>query len=141
MQLTKFTDYSIRVLTYVAVTNPEQLSQISQVCEAYNISKNHVMKVVQELGQLGYLETIRGKNGGFRLACPPSEICVGTLVRQTEKNLNAFDCYSPPCAIVKSCMIKGVFKEATDAYLEVLDSYTLEDLLKPKRSLRKLLDI
>lgn len=141
MQLTKFTDFSIRVLIYAGLKDNDELSQISAICESYEISKNHLIKVVHELAQLGYLETIRGKNGGIRLAMDASEISIGELVRQTEKHLNAFNCYTPACKIVKACTVKGVFHEATQAYLQVLDKYTLADVLENRRSLAKVLGI
>ncbi|SMF59971.1 Rrf2 family transcriptional regulator [Pseudobacteriovorax antillogorgiicola] len=139
MQLTKYSDYSLRVLIYVALRRTGELSQIDMICEAYNISKNHLVKVVHGLGQLGYLETVRGKNGGVRLALDPSDIRIGDLIRQTEATLSSFDCEHPPCAIVRVCRLRGVFAEAMKAYLDVLDKYTLADMVRRPGSLRDIL--
>lgn len=142
MRLTRYTDYSLRVLIYLGV-NEEGLGTISAISERYGISRNHIMKVVFELGRLGYIETIRGKGGGIRLRRPPEQINVGELVRHTESDLNIVECFGSgnACHITPTCVLKGVLGEALSAFLNVLDSYTLADLIAPKRDLQRLFSV
>jgi Rrf2 family nitric oxide-sensitive transcriptional repressor len=142
MRLTLHTDYSLRVLMFAGVKGAE-LSTINEIAEHFDISKSHVMKVVHELGRLGYLETVRGKKGGFRLMRKPSQINVGAVVRDIEEELGVVGCLqeSRYCRIEESCVLRRILREATTAFLGVLDRYTLEDLLKPGRSLAKLLEV
>lgn len=142
MRLTLHTDYSFRVLMYACIKGDE-LSTITEIAERFQISRSHLMKVVNELGQLGYLETVRGKNGGFRLMRKPSQINVGAVVRDTEEELSVVGCLqgSGYCRIEAACVLRRALQEATTAFLAVLDKYTLEDLIRPGKSLAKLLDI
>src|SRR5665213_2276637 len=110
MQLTRYTDYSIRVLTHLS-TFPERLCCIADIAQAYQISQSHLMKVVQDLGQSGYLETVRGRNGGIRLGRPAADINLGELVRHTEKHFDVVDCRS--CLIAPACQMTNVFAQAT----------------------------
>jgi len=135
MQLTRYTDYSVRVLTHLS-TYPDRLSSIAEVAKAYGISQSHLMKVVQDLGQSGYVETVRGRNGGIRLRKPPGEINLGTLVRHTEKNFNLVDC--PGCLIAPACQMTNVFAQAMRAFLEVLDRHTLADMMTRRNQLHRL---
>ena len=127
MRLTLYTDYSIRVLVFLTART-EGLSSISEISETYGISKNHLMKVVQELGKAGLINTVRGRSGGIKLARPASKISVGEVVRLTEDGFDLVDCGS--CIIAKACGIRGILKEATQAFLAVLDRYTIGDLPK-----------
>lgn len=127
MRLTLYTDYSIRVLVFLTART-DGLSSISEVSETYGISKNHLMKVVQKLGQAGLVTTVRGRSGGIKLARPANKISVGEVVRLTEDGFDLVDCGS--CIIAKACGIRGILKEATQAFLAVLDSYTFGDLPK-----------
>lgn len=139
MQLTRHTDYSLRVLMYLAV-NPGRMVTISEISESYDISRNHLMKVVHELGQLGYLKTFRGKQGGIQLAHTLDAISVGEVVRQMEENLDIIDCNAPHCPIQTACILRGALDDARDAFLSVLDEYTLKDLIGRRRTkLRTLL--
>ena len=141
MRLTVYTDYALRVLMYVAV-RPEPLPTIGQIADAYQISRNHLMKVVYELGQAGYLETVRGKNGGLRLARRPEEIVLGRLVRETEPDMALVPCFDPinaKCAITPACRLRGALAEARTAFLAVLDAYSLADLVSNREPLRQLL--
>ena len=143
MRLTVYTDYALRVLIYVAV-RPEPLPTIGQIADAYQISRNHLMKVVYELGQAGYLETVRGKNGGLRLARKPQEIGLGRLVRETEPDMALVPCFDPiraQCAITPACRLRGALAEARAAFLAVLDGYTLADLVGNGASLQALLGL
>lgn len=143
MRLTVYTDYALRVLMYVAV-RPDPLPTIGQIADAYQISRNHLMKVVYELGQAGYLETVRGKNGGLRLARRPQEIVLGRLVRETEPDLALVPCFDSTiaqCAITPACRLRGVLAEARAAFLDVLDRHSLSDLVSNDASLRALLGV
>jgi Rrf2 family transcriptional regulator, nitric oxide-sensitive transcriptional repressor len=135
MQLTRYTDYSIRVLTYLS-THPDRLASIREIADAYRISQSHLMKVVQDLGQAGYLETVRGRNGGIRLRKTPEDINLGALVRHTEKQFNVVDC--PACLIAPACHMTNVFAQAVRAFLAVLDQHTLADTLSRRNQLQRL---
>ena len=140
MRLTVYTDYALRVLMYVAV-RPDPLPTIGQIADAYQISRNHLMKVVYELGQAGYLETVRGKNGGLRLARRPEEIVLGRLVRETEPDMALVPCFDPSnaiCVLTPACKLRGALQRAQSAFLEVLDGYSLADLTDNADALREL---
>lgn len=142
MRLTLYTDYSLRVLLYLGAKKPEELSTIQAISDAYGISKNHLMKVVHELGKMGYIETIRGRGGGIRLAKSPEEINIGQLVRQTEEDFYLVECFNPEsvgCVISPVCNLKGVLNKALHAYIAVLDEYSLAYFLKSKEELAALL--
>jgi Rrf2 family nitric oxide-sensitive transcriptional repressor len=127
MRLTLYTDYSIRVLVFLSA-HPDRLSSIAEISQAYGISKNHLMKVVQDLGRADLVTTVRGRSGGIKLARPPEAITVGEVVRLTEDGFDLVDCGS--CVIARACGIRGILKEATRAFLAVLDGYTFGDLPK-----------
>ena len=135
MQLTLYSDYSLRVLIYLAVA-PERIATIEEVARSYDISKAHLTKVVHQLGRRGYVETLRGRRGGIRLARPPQEIGVGQVVRAMEENLALVECFDPAhsrCAIQTACGLRPVLDEALAAFLAVLDRYTLADLVARRR--------
>ena len=143
MRLTRYSDYAMRVLLHLGA-EPDRMASIASIAEAYGVSRNHLMKVVFRLGQLGYLSTVRGRGGGMRLAKPPSEIVLGVLIRQTEEGLALVECFqegNASCAITPCCRLKGVLGEALDAFLTVLDGYTLADLMAPRRRLAQLLGV
>jgi Rrf2 family nitric oxide-sensitive transcriptional repressor len=131
MHITRYTDYSLRVLIYLAA-EPERLATIQEIADSYDISKNHLMKVVHQLNKKGYIETIRGKKGGMRLHMAPENINIGILVRETEQDMNIVECFSSKnaCKITPVCGLKGMFNEALRAFLEVLDKYTLADVIR-----------
>jgi len=144
VRLTLYTDYSLRVLLYLGVKGKDRLSTIQEIADAYNISKNHLMKVTYELGQLGYIETVRGRGGGIRLAVDPNEINIGKVVRHTEEDFQIVECFSNEnnmCKISPACQLKNALFEALNAYLNVLDQYTIGDFLLSKDELFKLLEI
>lgn len=135
MHLTRYTDYSIRVLTHLS-TYSERLSCIAEIARAYGISQSHLMKVVQDLGQSGYVETVRGRHGGIRLRKPAADINLGALIRHTEKHFEVVDC--PNCLIAPACQMTNVFVQATRAFLAVLDQYTLADMMSRRHQLHRL---
>jgi Rrf2 family nitric oxide-sensitive transcriptional repressor len=143
VRLTAFSDYCLRVLTYVAIKG-ERLSTIDEVSASYGISRNHLMKVVSRLGQLGYVRTVRGKGGGIALARRPEDINLGTLLRQTEQDFQVVECFRQDggnCAITSACVLRIALRQALDAFLLVMDGYTLDDLLAPHRQLARLLHV
>lgn len=143
MQLTAFTDYSLRTLMGLGAVAPEKLT-VAQLSEAYNISGHHLLKVVSELASLGYVETLRGKAGGARLARRPEDICIGTVVRQVEPDFGVVPCLrsgEAPCVVAPACRLKRALANATEQFLAELDRHTLADLLEPRRQLRRLLQL
>lgn len=141
MRLTLYTDYALRVLIYVALKQPE-VATINEIAQSYQISRNHLMKVVHHLGILGYLETVRGKGGGIRLARAPSKINLAEVVRNTEEDLALVECFQPGpphCCIQPECVLRTALRTALDAFLKVLNRYTLKHLIQPNRELKKLL--
>jgi Rrf2 family nitric oxide-sensitive transcriptional repressor len=146
MQLTRFTDYTLRVLISVGLNDKRGARRgvtIAQISAQYGISRNHLMKVVQNLGHAGYLVTLRGKGGGLRLALPAAEIPLGKVVREVEGSFHIVPCFDQArpdmCVIAPACKLKRVLGRALSAFLDVLDDHTLEDLLSPGRELERLL--
>lgn len=143
MRITSYTDYSLRTLIYVALKG-EGISTIREIAERYNISKSHLMKVVQELNSKGYLLAVRGKNGGLRLNGRPEDINIGKLVRDIEQDFALVECFSGEgCNLSPACRLKGVLNKALEAFFAALDAYTLADLLpeSSRRELIRILDI
>jgi Rrf2 family nitric oxide-sensitive transcriptional repressor len=140
MRLTLHTDFALRVLIQVALGGG-RLGKISDIAESFDVSRNHLMKVVNDLGQKGYLHTVRGRNGGLRLMREPRDINVGRVVRDMEDRLAVIGCLDTRgyCRIERVCVLRGVLRDATDAFLAVLDTCTLADLIKPHRALSSLL--
>lgn len=132
MKLTRYSDYALRVLTYLA-SHDDRLASIREIAERYRISENHLMKVVHDLGRAGFILTSRGRGGGLRLARPANEIALGDIVRHTEEGFDLVDCGS--CLIAPACGATGVLKEATRAFLAVLDRYTLADVAQQRSKL------
>jgi Rrf2 family nitric oxide-sensitive transcriptional repressor len=135
MRLTSYTDYSLRVLMYLAVRS-EEVATIEAISRAYGISKAHLTKVVHELGRAGLVETTRGRGGGLRLARRPDDIGVGEVVRRTEEKMDLVECFdseTSQCRIEPACRLRGVLGEALDAFLTTLDRYTLADLVARRR--------
>ncbi len=140
MQLTSFTDFSLRVLLFLGTQPDNKLSNIKEISAVYGISNNHLSKIVFQLGKLGLIETIRGRNGGMKLGKHPKDINIGFVVRQTE-DLHVVECFNKEtntCIISSACKLKHVLNEALHAYLNVLDSYTLEDMLHNKEYIRSI---
>jgi Rrf2 family nitric oxide-sensitive transcriptional repressor len=143
MKLTAFTDYSLRVLIYLA-TDTTRRATIAEIAKAFGISENHLVKVVHFLGKQGWIETVRGKGGGIQLAMLPMQVNVGQVVRGTEGAAMPAVCFGEDddrCVIDGSCRLKGVLGEAVRAFYAVLDHYTLEDLSRNRLVLGKILMI
>lgn len=143
MRLTVYTDYALRLLMYLAVKD-DGLATIAEVAGSYGISKNHLMKVAHQLGMAGYVDTVRGRGGGLRLAKPVAAINLGDVVRHTEPDMALVSCFKPidgPCAIKPCCVLRRALARAGSAFLDVLDGYSLDDLVKPRTPLRSLLSI
>ncbi len=130
MKLTRYTDYALRVLMHLAA-RPDRLASIGEIDRTYRISQNHLMKVVHDLRKAGYLDAVRGRSGGIRLARPPAEINIGNVVRHTEEDFDLVDCGS--CIIAPVCGLRGVLGEALNAFMRTLDGYTLADLVAERQ--------
>jgi Rrf2 family nitric oxide-sensitive transcriptional repressor len=140
MRLTVYTDFSLRVLMYVAL-HPDRRPTIAEVAGSYGISRNHVMKVVHQLGLAGYIETSRGQSGGMRLARSPEAIVLGEVVRRTEPDMALVPCFDPvkaTCVISPACRLRGALQQARSAFLAVLDGYSLADLVENREALSEL---
>lgn len=130
MRLTLYTDYSLRVLLYLS-SHDDQIVTITELADFYRISRNHLVKVVHELGLSGYILTSRGKRGGIRLARPADQIVIGEVVRKTEPDFDLLECLNPAtdhCVITNACKLKSVLRSARDNFLGEMDKYTLADL-------------
>lgn len=134
MQLTRYTDYGFRILIYLALLPKDSLAHISDISETYDLSKNHVNKIVHQLGREQIIETKRGKNGGFKLAKKPEDINIGKTLLLLESTLNIIDCQSPYCAILPACRLKHMFADATRVFLAELEKFTLEDVLSGQKA-------
>jgi len=142
MQLTQYTDYALRTLIFLAVSDDNVT--ITEIADSYHISRNHLVKVVHNLGKLGYITTSRGRQGGLRLAYPPADINIGEVVRRTEPNFHLVECFDGArnnCVITPACRLMVTLDDAFKAFLGVLDQYTLEDISDNRKQLRKLLSI
>lgn len=134
MKLTRYTDYAMRVMIFLA--SRDGLCQIREVSETFQISQNHLMKVVQDLASAGFIQAVRGRNGGIRLARPADSINLGALLRHTEGLSDLIDCEG--CVIAPACGLPSVLIEATQAFVAVFDKYTVGDLIKRRRDLRRM---
>lgn len=137
MKLKSYTDYALRVLMHLAA-QPDRLASISEIARTYRISHNHLMKVVHDLRKEGFLDSVRGRSGGVKLGRPAEQISVGDVVRRTEGTFDLVDCGS--CVIAPACALTAALHEARQAFMAVLDGYSLADLVADRqRGLRELL--
>ena len=132
MRLTLHADYGLRVLTYISLKSGQRCT-IREIAEAYDISRNHLMKVVHQMQKLGYLDTVRGKGGGLALALPAEQIRLGELVSDLEPDLYIAECFGPEnnCIITPDCKLRGMLKTALDAFIDSLNQHTLAELARP----------
>jgi len=136
MHLTQFTDYSLRVLIYLALHSKERIT-IDELTLAYDVSRHHVRSVVHNLAKLGYIESTQGKGGGLSLALKPSEISIREVVEDTENDFYIVECFNPDgnaCPIEPLCVLKQALSEASKSFLQTLEGYTIEDLVKNKKT-------
>lgn len=142
MQLSLYSDYSCRVLIYLAAS-PTKKASIDQIASAYGISTNHLVKVVHNLGKLGFIETSRGRGGGISLSLPPETLNIGDVIRKTEPTLALVECMTTEntCPIASHCGLRRALLEAREAFLKVLDNYSLKDICRSPKALRQLLQI
>lgn len=137
MRLTLYTDYALRVLMYLAA-DADGLATIDEIAKAHSASKNHLMKVVNQLAAAGWVESVRGRGGGIRLGKPADQIQLLDVVRATEPDFHLVECFDPAtntCRLTAHCKLKHVMQQALSAYLGALAGYTLADLAVPLNSL------
>jgi Rrf2 family nitric oxide-sensitive transcriptional repressor len=143
MRLTRHADYGLRILMYLGL-HPQRVCTIHEIAEAYAISEEHLRKVVHRLGTLGLAETTRGRGGGIKLGIPPQDITVGRVVRLLEDDLTVVECFDPQtnrCPVAGPCSLTAALERALEAFLTVLDGYSLADLLGPRRALLRRLEL
>lgn len=131
MQLTHFTDYALRTLVFLGA-HPDRLCTIAEIAQAYGISVNHLMKVVNRLSSRGYIETVRGKGGGMRLSRGPKQIRIGEVVRDMEERFDIVECFDDAhqdCPLLPTCSLKSLLRDATRNFLATLDRHTLHEVL------------
>lgn len=141
MHLNLHTDFGLRVLLYLGST-PDGMASAPDVAAAYDISLNHLRKVVQALSHAGYVQTTRGRTGGIALARPPEEIVIGQVVRALEPDFRLVECFEPAtnrCVVTPGCALMHALDDAQKAFLAVLDGYTLADVVRNKAFLWRLL--
>lgn len=138
MQLTSFTDYGLRALIYMASLPDGQMTNISQVTDVYGVSRNHMVKIINQLSRAGLVTAVRGKNGGIKLGKPAQTIRVGDVVRELEP-LSLVNCDSDFCHITPACRLKHVLHIAVEHFIDELNQYTLADMVKDNSPLYKLL--
>jgi len=138
VQLTSFTDYGLRALIYLATLPKGQMTSIAEVTDTYGVSRNHMVKIINQLSRAGYVAATRGKNGGIRLGKPAEEIVIGQVVRDMEP-LQVVNCHSDFCHITSACRLKKALSDAVQSFLRELDQYTLEDLVKDNQPLYNIL--
>ena len=141
MQLTSFTDYALRTLVYLGLQTNDALISVKEICEHFNMPRNHVIKVTQQLSQLNYIQSTRGRQGGIRLARKPQEMTIGQVVRDFERRLTPIDCQATNCPASSRCKLKAILKRAQRAFLTELDAFTVADLIDAPEELRTLLSI
>lgn len=134
MQLTIFTDYGLRSLMFLAA-RPDKVSSVREIAEHYGISRNHLVKVVHRLGQLGYITSSKGKGGGIKLACDANKLKLGELVRKLEPNMQIVECFdreTNTCKVISACRLKHFLHDANQAFLDTLNQHSLADAVKDR---------
>lgn len=134
MQLKKYTDYGLRVLMYLACQPEQAITNVRIICEVFNLSANHVNKVVHHLAKLELIDTKRGKNGGFTLAKPLNIIKLDFVIRQLEGDEEWIDCISPRCVALPACKLNGIVEQGKVLFYEHLSKYTVADLVSDNKA-------
>ena len=140
MRLTTYTNYALRTLMFAAL-HDDRLTRAQEIADAFGISKAHLNKCIYQLGQWGYLQNVRGRSGGFRLAKPASEITIGEIVRRTEDTLELVECFNPEtntCPLMRMCRLSKTFQRAMKHFMDELDSITIADIAANGPALRSL---
>lgn len=142
MQLTRFTDYSLRTLMYLGLCEGQWVT-IRQIADAHGISRNHLMKIVSFLARKGYVDSQRGPGGGVRLDRPPQAINIAELIRDTENDLDLVECFGArsACRLTPVCRLRAILSDALEAFLRVLGEHSLADLIEPRRPLEEVLQL
>lgn len=138
MQLKKYTDYGLRVLMYLAAKDDNERVTIDELSGIFNVPRNHLNKVVHQLGKEGLIETRRGKNGGFLLAVDPADVRLDQVIRRLEGDEYWIDCHKPECAIFPVCELKSLINQGKETFYHFLSNYTLASLLKHESEIREL---
>lgn len=136
MYVTKHTDYSFRTLMLLAMQKPDMLMSIAEISKSLNISKTHLMKVVNRLATLELVETVRGRHGGVRLWCNLEDVNIGTVFRELEEIEVIINCGDGPCLFLGICRLDKMFHDAAESFVRELDRYTLADLVHNKLQLQ-----
>jgi len=140
MQLTQYTDFSLRLLIFLALQNDNKLVTINDVAQHFCILKNHLSKVVNQLAKHGYVKTVRGKNGGICLAKKPEQINLSDIVEAMENTIDVVNCQKPACPLNGHCELKGILNEAQNAFFSKLSQYSLADICTKPKKLKNLLN-
>lgn len=140
MQLTKHSDYAFRVLIYLASLPPERMATVQEIAERYEVSRSHLMKIVNKLATAGFVEATRGQRGGLRLGRPSGEINLRDVIELMEATLTPVNCDEPVCLIRRNCTLKTILFDAQRQFLEYVGRYTLADLAEPKAPVAALLE-
>ncbi|MEM8838288.1 MAG: iron-responsive transcriptional regulator RirA [Pseudomonadota bacterium] len=140
MRLTKQSNYAVRILMYCA-TNDDQLSKVATIAKVYDVSEYFLFKILQPLVERGYIETVRGRSGGIRLAKPAKDITLGEIIRTAEDKFIMAECFEDDtnCPLLSACSFNSALSEALSAFFAVLDSYTIADLVKNRSRIQELL--
>ena len=129
MQLTRFTDLGLRVLMYLTHRDRDALVTIAEIAEQFAVPHNHLIKVVNRLGKLGWVHTLRGRSGGLRLAVTPAELTIGRVLRELEGSTELIDCAEPPCALRADCRLKAALDQGLRAFYVAMDAFTLASVV------------
>lgn len=143
MRLTKQTNYAVRILMYCAA-NPNALSRVPEIAAAYDLSETFLFKILKPIADNGFVESVRGRNGGIRLAKPAEDITLLDIVRVTEDNFSMADCFDngvTNCPLVDACTLNSAWSEALSAFFTVLGKYSIADLVEPSNNINRLLGL
>lgn len=141
MQLTRFSDYALRMLMYVSRGDGSRPITIAEVGQQFDISHNHLVKVAARLSKLGWLTATRGRHGGLQLGPGAERLSVGTILRELEGHRSIIDCADPPCALNGSCRLKRALDEAEEAFYRALDGITLGEVSGNNRTAESIISL